>query len=172
MSPPTMEPPSTAFDALYRACAGDLFAYVRTLVRDDAAAEDVTALAFERAYRRRDRFDPGRGTPRAWLFTIARNAALDELRRGGRTAALEDDLPGDPAVDDPVAHAERAARRAQIRAAMARLSARDRELIALKFFAGLDNAELAGVLGVSESNAGTKLHRAMTKLRSACDVAA
>jgi RNA polymerase sigma-70 factor (ECF subfamily) len=167
-----MEPPSAAFDALYRACAGDLFAYARTLVRDDAAAEDVTALAFERAYRRRDRFDPGRGTPRAWLFTIARNAALDELRRRGRTAVLAHDVPDDTAAGDPVESAERTARRAEVRAALERLSAREREIVALKFFGGLDNAELAEVLGVSESNAGTKLHRAMTKLRRACDVTA
>lgn len=172
MSPPTMEPPSAAFDALYRECAGDVFAYVRTLLRDDQAAEDVTALAFERAYRRRDRFDAGRGTPRAWLFTIARNAALDELRRRGRTTALDHEVADNAPAGDPVASAERAARRAEVRAALATLGARDREIVALKFFAGLDNAELAEVLGVSESNAGTKLHRAMTKLRRACDVTA
>ena len=45
----------------------------------------------------------------------------------------------------------------------------ERELIALKFFAGLSNAEIAAVLGISESNAGTKLHRAVNKLREACD---
>jgi RNA polymerase sigma factor (sigma-70 family) len=49
------------------------------------------------------------------------------------------------------------------------LPARERELIALKFHAGLDNAELAAVLGVSVSNAGTLLHRAVQKLRKAID---
>jgi RNA polymerase sigma-70 factor (ECF subfamily) len=56
-----------------------------------------------------------------------------------------------------------------VRAALASLDARDRELIALKFHAGLDNAELAAVLGVSASNAGTRLHRALTKLREILD---
>jgi RNA polymerase sigma-70 factor (ECF subfamily) len=56
-----------------------------------------------------------------------------------------------------------------VRAALAKLQARDRELIGLKFHAGLDNAEIAAVLGVSPSNAGTLLHRAMTKLREAVD---
>src|SRR3954447_24583135 len=77
-----------AFDRLYRSSRDDVYAYVASLVRDPAAAEEVTATAFERAYRKRSRFDPGRGEPRAWLFGIARNAALDELRRRGRQAEL------------------------------------------------------------------------------------
>jgi RNA polymerase sigma-70 factor (ECF subfamily) len=48
------------------------------------------------------------------------------------------------------------------------LEPRDREIVALKFHGGLSNAELAAVLGTSESNAGTRLHRAVTKLREAC----
>jgi RNA polymerase sigma factor (sigma-70 family) len=63
-------------------------------------------------------------------------------------------------------------RRATVRAALAQLSARERELVALKFHAGLSNADVARVLGVSDSNAGTMLHRAITKLRRACDEAA
>jgi len=53
--------------------------------------------------------------------------------------------------------------------ALAGLAPRERELIALRFHAGLGNAELARVLGTSETNAGTRVHRAMTKLREACD---
>ena len=56
-----------------------------------------------------------------------------------------------------------------MRVALARIDPRERELIALKFHAGLDNAEIAAVLGVSVSNAGTQLHRAMTKLREAVE---
>jgi RNA polymerase sigma-70 factor (ECF subfamily) len=166
----TSEPSSARFDALYRETASDLFAYVLTLVRDRAAAEDVTAAAFERAYRRHATFDPRRGTRRAWLFGIARNAALDELRRRRRSAALLAD-PEDPAAATrSVADAdeEAAVRRAAVRAALERLDPRDRELVALKFHAGLSNAEIARVLGVSESNAGTRVHRAVTRLRKAC----
>jgi len=60
-------------------------------------------------------------------------------------------------------------RRAAVRVALACIDPRERELVALKFHAGLDNAEIATVLGVSVSNAGTQLHRAMTKLREAVD---
>ena len=153
------------FDALYRGARDDLFAYVATLLRDRAAAEDVTALAFERAYRRRRSFHPDRGSVRAWLFGIARNAALDELRRRKRTASMETEPVADaPGPDD---EAERALRRAALRVALASLAPRDRELIGLKFHAGLDNAEIAAVLGCSVTNAGTQLHRAVEKLRKA-----
>jgi RNA polymerase sigma-70 factor, ECF subfamily len=157
-----------AFEELYRSSRNDLFAYVAGLLRDRSAAEDVTALAFERAYRRRSRFDPARGTRRSWLFGIARNAALDELRRRGRHAELIADPEdvGAPAPDDA---ADAALRRTTLRAAIATLSARERELVALKFFAGLQNAEIARVIGTTESNAGTKLHRVVEKLRRACD---
>jgi RNA polymerase sigma-70 factor (ECF subfamily) len=156
------------FDVLYRAARDDVYAYVATMLRDRAAAEDVTAQAFERAYRRRRGFDARRGSPRAWLFGIARNAALDELRHRRRGAELTAE-PADPATPAPEDEAELALRRAAVRGALAVLEPRDRELIALKFHAGLATAELAAVLGVSESNAGTRLHRAMQKLRKALD---
>jgi RNA polymerase sigma-70 factor, ECF subfamily len=61
-----------------------------------------------------------------------------------------------------------ALRRETVRAALASLDGRERDLIALKFAGGLSNAEIARVLGMSESNAGTRLHRTITKLREAC----
>jgi RNA polymerase sigma-70 factor (ECF subfamily) len=165
----TTEPMSVRFDALYRETASDVFAYVMTLLRDRSAAEDVTATAFERAYRRQSGFDPGRGTQRAWVFGIARNAALDELRARKRTAALLTD-PEDPDAqrDDGAADDEAALRRAAVAAALTQLDPRERELIALKFHAGLDNAEIAKVLDISVANAGTRVHRAVTRLRKAC----
>src|SRR3954447_18232983 len=73
--------PALDFEALYRASRDDVYAYVATLLHDRAAGEDVSALAFERPYRNQRTFDPRKGVQRAWLFGIARNAALDELRR-------------------------------------------------------------------------------------------
>ena len=160
--------PELDFEALYRGSRDDVYAYVTTMLRDRAAAEDVTAAAFERAYRKQGTYRPGRGSERAWLFGIARNAALDELRRRKRAAALAAD-PADLDAAAPEDAAEAALRRAAVRAALATLGPRERELIALKFHAGLDNAELAAVIGVSVSNAGTQLHRAMTKLREAVE---
>jgi RNA polymerase sigma-70 factor (ECF subfamily) len=158
-----------AFEALYRSSRDDVYAYVSGLLRDRSAAEDITAQAFERGYRRRASFNPKRGTRRAWLFGIARNAALDELRRRSRHGALTAEPEDEPAAGAHQDAAEVAERRTLIRGALAKLSARERELLALKFFAGLGNAEIADVIGTSESNAGTRLHRVIEKLREACD---
>jgi RNA polymerase sigma-70 factor (ECF subfamily) len=159
------------FEAVYRSCRADVYAYVATLLRDHAAAEDVTALAFERAYRRRRTFDRRRGDERAWVFGIARNAALDELRHRKRLATLVSD-PEDTAEPVQEDNDDLTLRRTTVRTALSGLEPREREVIALKFHGGLKNAELARVLGVSESNAGTLLHRAMEKLRKACDASA
>jgi RNA polymerase sigma-70 factor, ECF subfamily len=170
-APPTVPGSWERFESLYRSSRDDVYAYVCTLLRDPAAAEDVTALAFERAYRRRRTFDRRRGEERAWLFGIARNAALDELRRRRRVATLvgeASDVDSVPDDDGP----EVALRRTAVQAALAALPAREREIVALKFHAGLSNAELARVLGVSESNAGTLLYRTMEKLRKACNATA
>ena len=162
--PAASERAGIAFEELYRSCRDDVFAYVATLLRDRSAAEEVTSLAFERAYRKRRSFRRERGSERAWLFGIARNAALDELRRRRRLAPLLADPADGPAESDE----EQALRRVAVRRALAALGGRDREVIALKFHAGLANAEIARVLGTSETNAGTLLHRAIQRLREAC----
>ncbi len=175
--PPSVPPrrgglDDAAFAALFRECASDVHAYAISLLGDRPAAEDVTALAFERLYRSRSRLDRGRGTTRAWLFAIARNAALDELRRRRRQpqCELEEDRVGDRDSDrgsggGSQAALEQVERCAILRDALRALPLRERELVLLKFHGQLSNAELARALDISESNAGTRLHRALTRLR-------
>ncbi len=86
-----------SFGDLYERTFDRVYAYVQSMLRDRAAAEDVTSQAFERAYRKRRGYRPGRGSAEAWLFGIARNAALDELRRRKRHARMAtepEDLDG------------------------------------------------------------------------------
>ena len=156
------------FEALYRRTFPRVYAYVASMLRDRSAAEEVTAQAYERAYRKRSSYKSRRGTPEAWLFGIARHAALDELRRRGRRAPLEAD-PEDVSATAPEDHAEGILRRETVRAALATLEPKERDLVALKYRADLSNTEIARVLGVSETNVGTRLHRVMEKLRRACD---
>jgi RNA polymerase sigma-70 factor (ECF subfamily) len=159
--------PSEAFEALYRRSFPRVYGYVATLLRDRVAAEEVTAQAFERAYRKRRSFRASRGTEEAWLFGIARNAALDELRRRKRRAVLEAD-PEDVRWEGADEQADGALRREAVRAALRRLAPRERELIALRFAGGLSHDEIGRVLGISAANAGTRLHRTLEKLRREC----
>lgn len=169
---PAAEAPSTgsgewgAFERLYRESRDDLYAYLAFLLADRARAEDVLAQAFERAYRKRAKFDARRGELRAWLFGIARNLALDELRRGKHELALDGAALDLPAAGDA---GETALDRVLIATAVRGLEPRDREIVALKFFAGLGNREIARVVGRSETNVGSQLHRAVRKLREVLD---
>jgi RNA polymerase sigma-70 factor, ECF subfamily len=167
LAPHTADTPKQRLERLYGECRDDVYAYLASLLSDRSLAEDLTALAFERAFRRRRLFNPRRGSERAWLFGIARNAALDELRRRRRNTALVTDLPMDSFKS--AEETEGVLRRVTVQNALAGLTTRERELIALKFHAGLSNPDIARVLGVTETNAGTLLHRTITKLRKACD---
>ncbi|HEY7629566.1 MAG TPA: sigma-70 family RNA polymerase sigma factor [Thermoleophilaceae bacterium] len=161
-------PASESFEALYRSTFPRVYGYVASLLRDRSAAEDVTAQAYERAYRKHRSFRAARGSREAWLFGIARNAALDELRKRQRRAGLTVELE-DVSTPSPPEYAEIALRRETVRAALMTLDAREQDIVALKFAGDLSHAEIAKVLRISESNAGTRLHRALEKLRKACD---
>ena len=157
-----------SFEDLYREAVADVHGYAISLLGDRASAEDVTALAFERLYRARSRLDPRRGTPRALLFTIVRNAALDELRRRSRQPQLvaePEAAAGPQDIDEELTKIER---RETVRAALSALTLREREVVLLKFHGQLTNAELGRVLSISESNAATRLHRALRRLREHC----
>jgi RNA polymerase sigma-70 factor (ECF subfamily) len=167
LAPQTADTPKQRLERLYGECRDDVYAYLASLLGDRSLAEDLTALAFERAFRRRRLFNSRRGSERAWLFGIARNAALDELRRRRRSTALVGEVPMH--AWEGAEETEGVLRRVTVQAALAGLAPRERELIALKFHAGLSNPDIARVLGVSETNAGTLLHRTITKLRKACD---
>ena len=156
------------FEALYRDSAGAIFSFVAGMLRDRSAAEEVTAIAFERGFRARTTFDARRGAPRAWMFGIARNAALDELRRRGRVAELPPE-PEDRTSAGPPELAEASARREVVLRALDKLEQRERELVALRFDGGLSHAEIAEVLDITATNASTMVHRVVTKLRKACD---
>lgn len=169
-APERTDTAQVAFEVLYRESRDDVYAYVAGLLRDRSAAEEVTSQAFEKAWRKRGQLDPDRGPARAWLFGIARNTALDELRRRSRQGEMPDEVAdqGGPAMAPRASGGDPAAiavQRTALRQAMDTLSGRERELVALKYFAGLSNAEIAKVTGTTESNAGTKLHRVIEKLR-------
>jgi RNA polymerase sigma factor (sigma-70 family) len=153
------------FDTLYRTHRHGVYAYVVSIVGNAHIAEDVVAAAFEKAWRRRRTYRLSRGSERAWLFTIARTAALDELRRARKRPLPSDQLPDQPQPDQSQAIANTE----YVNGLLQTLTDSERELIALRYWADLTNADIAAITGLSETNVATKLSRILTRLRKEND---
>lgn len=155
-----------AFEALYRARVGALAAYVGSLMRDRAATEDVVAETFVSAWRKLDRLEQDDRFD-AWLFRIAHNHAIDQLRK--RRAVPLEGVP-EPVDRDPWASPseayERQARAAEVREALLELAPDHREVLVLRFFGDLSHAEVARQLGKSEQATRALQYRAIGALRA------
>jgi RNA polymerase sigma-70 factor (ECF subfamily) len=139
-----------------------VYSYVAYRIGHGADAEDVTSETFERALRYRDSFDPRRGDAASWLIGIARRVIVDvSLRR----ELVTDTLP-DEARDG---HADETLRRLELRAAVAQLDERDRELVALRFGADLTARQVGEVLGLKTNAVEVALHRALGRLRTSLE---
>lgn len=157
-----------AFAAIYDHYFPRVYNYVRYRVGDATAADDVTARVFERALVHLGRYRPERAPFAAWLFAIARNAVIDHLRAQKRRRWLSLDLLRGRASSEPKPHESvvQDETRTELLAAVATLSERERDLIALKFAAGLTNRRIAELTGLGESNVGVILYRAVRRLRA------
>jgi RNA polymerase sigma-70 factor (ECF subfamily) len=133
-------------------------------ILDDApAAEDVAQETMLRAWTGAARFDPSRGTAQAWLARIARNLALDQLRRRRPGAAMPEDLEdAAPGAEETLLRRERGA---LLAAGIAALPARQRTAIALTYGEGQTGAEVARTLAVSTRALEGLLRRGRTWLR-------
>jgi len=138
--------------------------YLVFLTGDRTVAEDLTGETFEKAFRLWRRFDPRRGTPRAWLCRIARNIALDHFRSEERRRRREDrygrDLPHSEEL--PLGPGP-------LEAALAQLSPAEREVVALRVLLELDGPTAARVLGISATACSTRLSRALKRLEEMRD---
>jgi RNA polymerase sigma-70 factor (ECF subfamily) len=146
----------------------DVYGYLAWFTSDRWAAEELTAVTFERALRLWPRFDPSRGSARTWLCQVARSVALDHLRSERRRTRREQLAAPPEAVDFRFAEGLSP----DLEDALARLSAGEREVVALRILLDLDAAAAARILGISPTNCTTRLNRALKKLEEALHVAA
>jgi RNA polymerase sigma-70 factor, ECF subfamily len=130
-----------------------------------ADAEDLTSITFEKAWRGRDRYRRDKGAFSTWLFTIARNAAVDHYRARVPMAPLDDAAMVAAGAATPEDESALRSDAARLAALLKTLTDRDRDLIALKYGAEMSNRVIAHTTGLSESNVGTILHRATQALR-------
>jgi RNA polymerase sigma factor (sigma-70 family) len=153
------------WDEMYTEQLPRVFNFFRYRCGNLADAEDLTSITFEKAWRGRDRYRRDKGAFSTWLFTIARNAAVDHYRARAAVVPLEEAArvaAVQATPEDQTAHGSDAARLAVL---LRTLSDRDRDLIALKYGAEMSNRDIARATGLSESNVGTILYRAIQALK-------
>jgi len=162
----TLQAPSRTaaptFASVAEACLDDVFGYLLYVTKNRALAEDLTGETFETALRRWRRFDPGRGTPRAWLLAIARSTALDWFRADSRRRRREERVSAAETHGSPDAAFEGFS--PALETGLRELSAGEREVVALRIVLELDGEETARLLGISPTAVSTRLHRALAKL--------
>ncbi len=155
------------WDEVFREELPRVYNYFRYRGFDRPTAEDLASATFEKAWRARDRYRRDRAGVATWLVAIARNTAIDHLRRPRLDVPLEDAAARDEAT--PETEAMRAAERRRLAALVGALPERERELLALKYGAGATNRAIARLTGLGESNVGTILHRTVVALRARWD---
>ena len=176
-----------AFATLYERTSSHLFAVVLRIQRDRAQAEDILQEVYVNVWRAAKSFDAAQSQPLTWLTSIARNRAIDGLRRArtqpqlrtlgssveGRDA--EDEDVYDTVADDapgPLELLSRAAESRSLAACMDKLSALQRQSVALAFFRGLSHAEVAEQLKQPLGTVKSWVRRALMTLKSCLQSAA
>jgi RNA polymerase sigma-70 factor (ECF subfamily) len=160
--------PSTGeadWEALYADHLPRIYNYFRFRLATEADVEDLTARTFEKAWSARARYRRDLAGFSTWLFRIAQNLCIDHLRsrrlHEPLDAAVEIATDRTPETDE-----ERRSDLTRLAMLTALLPERERELIALRYGAGLSNRAIAPLVGLSESNVGTLLHRTVQALRA------
>jgi RNA polymerase sigma-70 factor (ECF subfamily) len=153
------------WDAAYAEQLPRIYNYFRFRLGSEIDVEELTSATFEKAWRARHRYRHDLAAFSTWLFKIAQNAAIDCLRTRRNHLPLE--AAADVVAENtPESEAQRTSDLARLAQLTKDLSERDRELIALKYGAALNNREIARLTGLSESNVGTILHRVVQALRT------
>ncbi len=153
-------------EALYQQYRVRIFRAIAGVVFDDAAAEDLTQEAFERAWRSRASYRGGPDEVGAWLYRIAMNTAMSWLRRQRLARLLPARLFGG---DTSTEGLERVENRQLADVALAALSPKLRVVVVLTYYSGLTRQEVAGALGVPSGTVASRLALAQRVMRAALE---
>lgn len=161
------QPIADVFGRLYEEFVPKVFRYVSYRVADTHLAEDLTSAVFEKALTKFKTYDAERAGFSTWIFSIARNTLIDHFRVSGRRQTIQLDSlsemgDGKTSPEDALVQAEE---RRKLQACLAQLPLPEQEIISLKFGAEMTNRQIAGMLGLTESNVGVILYRSVRKLR-------
>jgi RNA polymerase sigma-70 factor (ECF subfamily) len=166
-----------ALAEFYDATAGKAYAFALRITRDAPLAEEVVADAFHQAWRDAGRYDPNRSGALTWLLMICRSRGLDALR--ARDPALVHDAPETlvdevllPSAEGPLDILQALQSRSAVHAAVAMLSAAQRQMVALAFFRGLSHQEIAEHTRTPLGTVKSQIRRALDTLRRHLDAVA
>lgn len=153
------------WDAVYAEQLPRVYNFFRYRCGPGVDVEDLTARTFEKAWRARHRYRRDVAAFSTWLLSIARNIAIDEFRTRRFYAPLEAAAAVPADGRSPEARVVLDSDASRLAALLEQLPERDRELLSLKYGAEMTNRAIAAATGLSESNVGTILHRAVQALR-------
>ena len=156
-----------ALAALYDALVSKVYGLVLRITGQRQLAEEVTEDVFWQIWRQAPRFDTDRGSPRAWIMTIARSRALDALRREKPCATLESELVGEEEsmVQNPIDLLVAVEQNTHLHQALGKIEALPRQLVSLAFFKGLSHEEIASHTGLPLGTVKSHIRRALLRLR-------
>lgn len=157
------------FGNLYEQYLPKIFQYVSYRITDRDTAEDLTSDIFNKAITNFAKYDSGKAAFSTWIFSIARNTIIDYYRKRDKEQKLKKDseletevLASSDSLEEQVSRSEDINK---LRECLLNLNPNEQELISLKFSGEMTNREIARITGLSESNVGTILCRAIRKLR-------
>lgn len=158
-----------AFAELYEEFLPRVFRYVKCRVGDVATTEDLTSSVFEKVLVNFAKYSRDRADFSTWIFTIARNTLIDYYRvaasKKKQTLSIEEAEERPTDTLSPPEELEKKELAKKLNRCVEQLSPEEQEIIHFKFQAELTNREIAKMLGLSESNVGVKLYRAIRKMR-------
>ena len=166
---------TSAFETVFDRWGGAVLGVVLQLLRDPAQAEEVAQEVMVEVWRTAARFDPARGSARAWVLTMARRRAIDRIRaaqaagdREARAAAVNHAVAFDEVAEAVEARLERR----QVRRCLASLTELQRETVTLAYYRGHTQAEIAELLGTPLGTVKTRMRDGLIRLRDCLGVVA
>lgn len=164
------EKDADAFGVFYDRHGGVAYSLAYRIVGERGAAEDVTQEAFISIWRSGARYDPARGSVRAWMLGIVRNRAIDALRRrAGKAPKLDFDddaaLEQRPAAEQTETEALRRETAGEVRGALEGLPGEQSRVIELAYFGGFSHSEIASMLGVPLGTVKGRMRLGLEKVR-------